>query len=67
MEKIRMSSLYGEMAEPIKAPPEIACEHGYYPYCPTCPFGGESITDSELEALAAFGECNTTWYCTLDK
>lgn len=33
------------------------------PYCPTCPKGGEYISDTELEFLAVDGECSTVWYC----
>ena len=33
------------------------------PYCPSCPVGGEYISESELEFLAIDGECNTEWYC----
>ena len=33
------------------------------PYCPSCRFGIEHISEGEQEALRAFGSCNTQWVC----
>ena len=39
------------------------CISSEYQYCPSCPVGGEYISESELEFLAIDGECRTEWYC----
>lgn len=33
------------------------------PYCPSCPVGCATISDSEAEAYREFGECDTEWCC----
>lgn len=37
------------------------------PYCPTCPFGYEYISDEEAEFYRVDGECNTEWICNITK
>lgn len=39
---------------------EITCEHGYYPYCPSCEHG---LVIQEEWML----EDNCKWVCLLDK
>ncbi len=43
------------------------CHHGYYPYCPRCPHGGEYISETEEEFYRIDGVCSTVWYCLLDE
>lgn len=33
------------------------------PYCPSCPVGGEFISETEAEFYRIDGECETEWYC----